>query len=292
MELQMVNVTRKFGEFCAVDDLNLTITNGVYGLLGVNGAGKTTFMRMICTLLPPTSVQILCDGKYIFQMYGEYRNLLGYLPQEFGFYPDFTVKDYLMYIASLKGIRPMVAGKRVKELLEQVGLTKAANKKMKKLSGGMKRRTGIAQAMLNNPKLLILDEPTAGLDPSERVRFRNLISELSEERIVILSTHIVSDIEYIANEIWLMKEGQIVQQGNLDDMIASMQENVYACEVSQADATKMMKQFKVSNMKSERGMVELRIIADRPPIPEACVVEPTLEDVFLYYFGEKGGETE
>ena len=292
MELQMVNVTRKFGEFCAVDDLNLTITNGVYGLLGVNGAGKTTFMRMICTLLPPTSGQILCDGKDIFQMDGEYRNLLGYLPQEFGFYPDFTVKDYLMYIASLKGIRHMVAGKRVKELLEQVGLTKAANKKLKKLSGGMKRRTGIAQAMLNNPKILILDEPTAGLDPSERGRCRNLISELSEERIVILSTHIVSDIEYIANEIWLMKERQIVQQGNLDDMIASMQENVYACEVSQADATKMMKQFKVSNMKSERGMVELRIIADRPPIPEACVVEPTLEDVFLYYFGEKGGETE
>lgn len=272
--------------------ISINATYGVYGLLGVNGAGKTTFMRMICTLLPPTSGQILCDGKDIFQMDGEYRNLLGYLPQEFGFYPDFTVKDYLMYIASLKGIRPMVAGKRVKELLEQVGLTKAANKKMKKLSGGMKRRTGIAQAMLNNPKLLILDEPTAGLDPSERVRFRNLISELSEERIVILSTHIVSDIEYIANEIWLMKEGQIVQQGNLDDMIASMQENVYACEVSQADATKMMKQFKVSNMKSERGMVELRIIADRPPIPEACVVEPTLEDVFLYYFGEKGGETE
>ena len=292
MELQMVNVTRKFGEFCAVDNLNLTINSGVYGLLGVNGAGKTTLMRMICTLLPPTSGQILCDGKDIFQMDGEYRNLLGYLPQEFGFYPDFTVKDYLMYIASLKGIRPMVAGKRVKELLDQVGLTKAANKKMKKLSGGMKRRAGIAQAMLNNPKILILDEPTAGLDPSERVRFRNLISELSKERIVILSTHIVSDIEYIANEIWLMKEGQIVQQGNLDDMLASMQDNVYACEVSQVDATKMMKQFKVSNMKSEKGMVELRIIADRPPIPEACVVEPTLEDVFLYYFGEKGGETE
>ena len=292
MELQMVNVTRKFGVFCAVDNLNLTINSGVYGLLGVNGAGKTTLMRMICTLLPPTSGQILCDGKDIFKMDGEYRNLLGYLPQEFGFYPDFTVKDYLMYIASLKGIRPMVAGKRVKELLDQVGLTKAANKKMKKLSGGMKRRAGIAQAMLNNPKILILDEPTAGLDPTERVRFRNLISELSKERIVILSTHIVSDIEYIANEIWLMKEGQIVQQGNLDDMLASMQDNVYACEVSQVDATKMMKQFKVSNMKSEKGMVELRIIADRPPIPEACVVESTLEDVFLYYFGEKGGETE
>ena len=182
--------------------------------------------------------------------------------------------------------------KRVKELLEQVGLAKSVNKKMKKLSGGMKRRAGIAQAMLNNPKILILDEPTAGLDPTERVRFRNLISELSEERIVILSTHIVSDVEYIANEIWLMKEGQIVQQGDLDHMLASMQENVYACEVSQAEATKMMKQFKVSNMKAERGMVELRIIADQPPIHGASVVEPTLEDVFLYYFGEKGGEME
>mgnify|MGYP000150440541 FL=1 len=292
MKLQMVNVTRKFGDFCAVDDLNLTITNGVYGLLGVNGAGKTTLMRMICTLLPPTSGKILCDGKDIFKMDGEYRNLLGYLPQEFGFYPDFTVKDYLMYIASLKGIRSMIAGKRVKELLEQVGLAKSVNKKMKKLSGGMKRRAGIAQAMLNNPKILILDEPTAGLDPTERVRFRNLISELSEERIVILSTHIVSDVEYIANEIWLMKEGQIVQQGDLDHMLASMQENVYACKVSQAEATKMMKQFKVSNMKAERGMVELRIIADQPPIHGASVVEPTLEDVFLYYFGEKGGEME
>lgn len=292
MELQMVNVTRKFGDFCAVDDLNLTITNGVYGLLGVNGAGKTTLMRMICTLLPPTSGKILCDGKDIFKMDGKYRNLLGYLPQEFGFYPDFTVKDYLMYIASLKGIRSMIADKRVKELLEQVGLAKSVNKKMKKLSGGMKRRAGIAQAMLNNPKILILDEPTAGLDPTERVRFRNLISELSEERIVILSTHIVSDVEYIANEIWLMKEGQIVQQGDLDHMLAFMQENVYACEVSQAEATKMMKQFKVSNMKAERGMVELRIIADQPPIHGASVVEPTLEDVFLYYFGEKGGEME
>lgn len=292
MKLQMVNVTRKFGDFCAVDDLNLTITNGVYGLLGVNGAGKTTLMRMICTLLPPTSGKILCDGKDIFKMDGKYRNLLGYLPQEFGFYPDFTVKDYLMYIASLKGIRSMIAGKRVKELLEQVGLAKSVNKKMKKLSGGMKRRAGIAQAMLNNPKILILDEPTAGLDPTERVRFRNLISELSEERIVILSTHIVSDVEYIANEIWLMKEGQIVQQGDLDHMLASMQENVYACKVSQAEATKMMKQFKVSNMKAERGMVELRIIADQPPIHGASVVEPTLEDVFLYYFGEKGGEME
>ncbi len=222
MELQLINLTKCFGDFQAVDTLNLRITNGIYGLLGVNGAGKTTLMRMICTLLSPTDGKILWNGKDIFELEGEYRKLLGYLPQEFGFYPEFTVKDYLLYIASLKGIRPMAAKKRVQELLEQVGLSNAANKKMKKLSGGMKRRAGIAQAMLNDPKLLILDEPTAGLDPTERVRFRNLICELSKERIVILSTHIISDVEQIADEIWFMKDGKLIKQGSLNDILASM----------------------------------------------------------------------
>ena len=288
----MVNLTKRFGDFTAVDDMNIRITNGVYGLLGVNGAGKTTLMRMICTLLTPTSGKILCDGKDILKMEGEYRNLLGYLPQEFGFYPEFSVKDYLLYIASLKGIRPVVAKKRVKELLEQVGLSKAAGKKMKKLSGGMKRRVGIAQAILNNPKILILDEPTAGLDPTERVRFRNLISELSEERIVILSTHIVSDVEYIANEIWLMKNGRLVQQGSLNDVLDSMPEKVWSLVTSQAEAAKLTKQYKVSNMKTDRDGVELRIISAQAPCAYAEVVQPNLEDVFLYYFGEKGGEME
>lgn len=288
----MVNLTKRFGDFTAVDDMNIRITNGVYGLLGANGAGKTTLMRMICTLLTPTSGQILCDGKDIQKMEGEYRNLLGYLPQEFGFYPEFSVKDYLLYIASLKGIRPVVAKKRVKELLEQVGLSKAANKKMKKLSGGMKRRVGIAQAILNNPKILILDEPTAGLDPTERVRFRNMISELSKERIVILSTHIVSDVEYIANEIWLMKNGRLMQQGSLDVVLDSMPEKVWSFVTSQAEAEKFMKQCKVSNMKTDRDGVELRIISAQQPSASAKAVQPNLEDVFLYYFGEKGGEME
>ena len=288
----MVNVTKRFGDFTAVDNMNLRIANGVYGLLGVNGAGKTTLMRMICTLLTPTSGQILCDGKDIQKMEGEYRNLLGYLPQEFGFYPEFSVKDYLLYIASLKGIRPVVAKKRVKELLEQVGLSKAANKKMKKLSGGMKRRVGIAQAILNNPKILILDEPTAGLDPTERVRFRNMISELSKERIVILSTHIVSDVEYIANEIWLMKNGRLMQQGSLNDVLDSMPEKVWSIVASQEKAAKLMKEYRVSNMKTDRDGVELRIISAQPPCDYAKVLQPNLEDVFLYYFGEKGGEME
>lgn len=289
MKLILDNLTKEFGDFTAVDHINLSMTNGVYGLLGVNGAGKTTLMRMLCTLLKPTSGNIYCNGKDIFKMDSEYRNLLGYLPQDFGFYPEFTVKDYLLYISSIKGIRPVVAKKRTNELIEKVGLTKVANKKLKKLSGGMKRRAGIAQAMLNNPKILILDEPTAGLDPNERIRFRNLISELSEERMVLLSTHIVSDVEYIANEILLMKDGTIVNEGTLDEIINSMPEKVWICPVPQSMVSAIIKMYKVSNMKTNQHEVELRIISAEKPYETAVSAPPALEDVFLYYFGEKVG---
>lgn len=290
MELVLDNLTKKFGDFTAVDHINLTMGSGVYGLLGVNGAGKTTLMRMLCTLLKPTSGGVFCNGENIFQMDGEYRKLLGYLPQDFGFYPEFSVQDYLLYVASIKGLRPAVARKRVKELIPQVGLAKAAHKKMKKLSGGMKRRAGIAQAMLNNPRILILDEPTAGLDPNERIRFRNLISELSEERLVLLSTHIVSDIEYIANEIWLMKDGTLVHKGTADEIINSMTETVWECFVDKSRVSDFMKRYKISNMKSEPQGVLLRIISQERPLPDAKRAEASLEDVFLYYFGEKAGD--
>lgn len=290
MELELHQLTKNFGHFTAVNHMNLTMSNGVYGLLGVNGAGKTTLMRMLCTLLRPTSGSISCDGKDIFKMDGEYRRLLGYLPQDFGFYPEFTVQDYLLYIASIKGIRPAAAHKKVQELLPQVGLAKASNKKMKKLSGGMKRRAGIAQAMLNNPKILILDEPTAGLDPNERIRFRNLISELSEDRLVLLSTHIVSDIEYIANQIWLMKDGTLIKKGTAREVIASMPEKVWSCPVEHSQVSDAMTRYKISNMKSEPQGAVLRIIAEKMPYPGAVCTEPSLEDVFLYYFGEKVGE--
>lgn len=290
MKLVLDNLTKEFGAFVAVDHINLTMTNGVYGLLGVNGAGKTTLMRMLCTLLKPTSGNIYCNGKDIFKMDGEYRNLLGYLPQDFGFYPEFTVNDYLLYIATIKGVRPAVARKRTNELISKVGLAKVANKKLKKLSGGMKRRAGIAQAMLNNPKILILDEPTAGLDPNERIRFRNLISELSEERLVLLSTHIVSDIEYIANEILMMKDGAILNKGTLDEIISTMPEKVWNCIVPQQSVSAITKRYKVSNMKSENHGVDLRIISAEKPCETAVYVQPSLEDVFLYYFGEKVGD--
>ena len=290
MDLRISHLTKDFDGFKAVNNFSFSMDCGVYGLLGVNGAGKTTLMRMLTTLMRPTSGQITWDGEDVFTMDGNYRMLLGYLPQDFGYYPDFSVYDYLMYIAALKGIRPAVAKQRVKELLKQVGLVKARNKKMKTLSGGMKRRAGIAQAMLNDPKILILDEPTAGLDPSERIRFRNLISELSEERIVLLSTHIVSDIEYIANEILLMKDGQLVISGTSEDIIDSMPESVWISRVSKSSIDVCLKRFKVSNVKTVPGGAEIRIISRNQPTENAIQVDATLEDVFLYYFGERAGE--
>ena len=292
MELTITNLTKEFGQFRAVNEVSYTMQNGVYGLLGVNGAGKTTLMRMLTTLMKPTSGQITWDEQDIFEMDGKYRNLLGYLPQDFGFYPDFSVYDYLMYIAALKGIRPAVAKQRVKELLKQVGLIKARHKKMKTLSGGMKRRAGIAQAMLNDPRILILDEPTAGLDPSERIRFRNLISELSEDRIVLLSTHIVSDVEYIANEILLMQDGQLTMSGTSEEVIASMPEQVWTFHVPKAQIEAYLKSYKVANVKTVPSGAELRVLSPVRPNSSAVEVEPTLEDVFLYYFGESAGDND
>lgn len=268
MELKLEHVTKEFNDFKAVSDVSYVMHNGVYGLLGVNGAGKTTTMRMLCTLLKPSVGRITYDGRDIFEMDGEYRKILGYLPQDFGYYPDFTVQDYLMYIASIKGLSQAIAGKRVKELLEKVGLVKAKNKKMKKLSGGMKRRAGIAQAMLNDPRILILDEPTAGLDPNERIRFRNLISELSEDRMVLLSTHIVSDVEYIANEILLMKDGEFAHSGTVYELTSSIPERVWSVKAAKTEVDTYMKQYKVANIKTVSEGVELRILSEQMPCPE------------------------
>lgn len=289
MELKIKDLTKEFQGISAVNHVTYTMEHGVYGLLGVNGAGKTTLMRMLCTLMKPTGGSIFCNGKDIFEMGAEYRKLLGYLPQDFGYYPDFTIKDYLMYIASIKGVSRITAKKRVGELLSKVGLTKAQNKKMKKLSGGMKRRAGIAQAMINNPQILILDEPTAGLDPNERIRFRNLISELAQERLVLLSTHIVSDVEYIANEILLMKDGNIVHSGTPDEIISDVPQRVWSLTAERKEVERFVKTYQVANIKTTALEAELRILSEERPHPNAQEEEPTLEDIFLHYFGEKAG---
>ena len=292
MALILDGLTKTFSSFPAVNNLSYTMDTGVYGLLGVNGAGKTTLMRMLCTLLTPTSGTITWDGQDIFSLGSAYRNLLGYLPQDFGYYPDFSVQDYLLYIASIKGLRPATARQRMQSLLEQVGLTQVRRQKMKKLSGGMKRRAGIAQAMLNDPKILILDEPTAGLDPKERIRFRNLISELAENRLVLLSTHIVSDVEYIADQILLMKDGSLVHHGTRQQLLAAAPTQVWTCTVPRAQADQLLHQYPVVNLKTLPQGVQLRVLSQTPPTPEAHPAEMTLEDLFLHYFGETAGETD
>ncbi len=212
MELTIDRLTKQYKNKIAVDRLSFSLTKGVTGLLGANGAGKTTLIRMLCGILVPTSGEITYNGISVSDEH--YRNVLGYLPQEFGYYPEFTGKDFLMYFAALKGFTKKAAEVRVNELLELVGLSQVQKKKIKTYSGGMKQRLGIAQALINRPEVLILDEPTAGLDPKERVRFRNLIDEIGKESIVLLSTHIVSDIEHIADHIIMMKNGQIIWQGS------------------------------------------------------------------------------
>ena len=216
MELCIDRLTKQYENKIAVDRVSLQLTNGVYGLLGANGAGKTTFMRMLCGILKPTSGTVTFDGMDVSSE--EYRTELGYLPQDFGYYPDFNGMDFLLYMASLKGLTKTEAKRKSKKLLELVSLSDVAKKKIATYSGGMKQRLGIAQALLNDPKIIILDEPTAGLDPKERVRFRNLIKELGTESIVLLSTHIVSDIEHIADTVLMMKAGQIVFNGSADEI--------------------------------------------------------------------------
>jgi len=221
MELIIDRISKQYKNRIAVDRVSVTLHQGVYGLLGANGAGKTTLMRMLCGILTPTSGTITFDGTDVSSE--EYRAILGYLPQDFGYYPEFTAMDFLVYLAALKGIPKSQAKRRAQELLELVSLQDVSRKKIKTFSGGMKQRLGIAQALLNDPKLLILDEPTAGLDPKERVRFRNLIEQLGKNSIVLLSTHIVSDIEHIADEILMMKDGQLIYQGKWDDEMGDLE---------------------------------------------------------------------
>ena len=217
MELVIDRLTKQFQNKIAVDRISLRLHRGVFGLLGTNGAGKTTLMRMLCGILQPTGGTISFDGMDVREE--GYRAILGYLPQDFGYYPEFTAMDFLLYMAALKGLPRQAAKWKAKELLELVGLQDLGRKKIKTFSGGMKQRLGIAQALLNDPKLLILDEPTAGLDPKERVRFRNLIGQLGKDSIVLLSTHIVSDIEHIADEVLMMKDGNLIYHGPWDEQM-------------------------------------------------------------------------
>lgn len=284
MELSIDRLTKHYGSKIAVDCVSATLKPGVYGLLGANGAGKTTLMRMLCAILESTSGEVFLDGRGIIEMGADYRNVLGYLPQDFGYYPGYTAIEFLMYVSALKGIPKDIARKRAAELLEEVGLGGVANKKVKTFSGGMKQRIGIAQALLNHPEILILDEPTAGLDPKERVRFRNLLSDYAGDKIVILSTHIVSDIEAIADEVLLMKKGKFVLQGSVPDLVQKAEGKVWELTVPQEEARKWQTKSTVANLRHEGRQVVLRIISEHMPSEAAVPCEATLEDLYLYYF--------
>ena len=268
----------------ALKDFTTELTEGVYGLLGANGAGKTTLINIIVGILGSDGGTVLIDGQDAGTLGKDFLSKIGYMPQYPVFYRDFTVMDFLLYMCALKGIPAEQGKKRALELLDIVNLSDAKEKKIGALSGGMRQRVGIVQAMLGDPEILILDEPTAGLDPSERIRFRNLISKFARGRTILLATHIVSDVECIAKEIMILKEGSLITQGTTDTLEQNIYGKVWEVTVNGEDAARLGSQYYVSNMKQQGERFLVRIVSDMLPDSDAVKVSPNLEDVFLYYF--------
>lgn len=287
MKVQFDGLSKAYKGKYVLRDFSATLENGVYGLLGTNGAGKTTLINLFVGIIKSDSGEIYIDGQNVRDMGADFLGNIGYLPQYPRFYRDFTVLEFLRYMCVLKDI-PKDAGKvRIKELLETVNLTEAAGKKVGALSGGMRQRLGIAQAMLADPGILILDEPTAGLDPRERIRFRNLISRFAENRIVILATHIVSDIEFIANQILLLHEGNLLKFGSPTELCQELDGKIWALELDEPDVPTELVHHTISNMARENDGIRLRIISEEKPHENAVPVFANLEEVFLYHCGEE-----
>lgn len=281
------NVSKKYGSFYALKDINLEFNNGVYALLAPNGAGKTTLIKLLTTLIFPTSGEILYKGTDIVSLDGEYRDIIGYLPQDFGYYRNYTPRKFLLYLAALKGIKKEDAVEKVKEVLKVVSLENVENKKMKGFSGGMIQRVGIAQALLNDPKILILDEPTAGLDPKERVRFRNLLSDLSRDRIVIISTHIVSDIEFISNEVIMIKDHKVLYKDYIENICSTLDGMVYETSMTFEESKEFRKKYILLSEKQDGGIMKARFISQGNNDEKWVRVNPNIEDVFLYQYRDE-----
>lgn len=285
LEIRNISKTYKKGAVKALDNFNVVLTPGVYGLLGPNGAGKSTLMNIITDNLNADSGDVLYDGENIKKLGKNYRSVLGYMPQQQGLYDDFTLNRFLWYMAALKGLKKKEAKKKISQLLETVNLTDAAHKKLGAFSGGMKQRALIAQALLNEPKILVLDEPTAGLDPKERIKIRNFISEIAGDKIVLISTHVVSDIEFIAKEIVLLKGGQLVSHDACNNLTKEIENKVFEMEIEKEKLKYFQDNYRVSNLYHNDDKIVVRLVTDNPPENHKLSPQsPTLEDLYLYIF--------
>lgn len=285
MKLEFNEITKSYGDNKALNGFCYTFTEGIYGLLGPNGAGKSTLMNLMTTNLKPSEGQILCDGRDIFSMGAEYRSLLGYMPQQQGVYFGYTLERFLWYMATLKGLTGQEARQSIPEIVRRVRLTDCMSKKLGSFSGGMKQRALIAQALIGNPKIIVLDEPTAGLDPKERINVRNLIAEIALERIVLIATHVVSDISFISKEILLLKKGRIVDAGTTAELCEKVGDKVFEIETDKDGLGRVQNEYKVSSIREKDNALYVRVLSEEMPKEngvKSC--NPDLEDVYLYYF--------
>lgn len=285
MMLSLYKITKQYGTFTALNDFTYDFTPGVYGLLGPNGAGKSTLMNIITDNLKPSSGSVQFDGRDTSEMGAEFRRLLGFMPQQQGLYPNFTLERFLYYMAALKGISKQDARADIERLIGLVNLGDARTKRLGGFSGGMKQRALIAQAMLGDPKIIILDEPTAGLDPKERIRIRNLVAEIAFEKIVIIATHVVSDIEFIAKEVLLLKQGELIGKGKPHELCRTIEGKVFEITASESELSEISDRYKVGNISKDEQNIYVRVISETEPDRYTyTAVKPELEDLYLYYF--------
>jgi ABC-2 type transport system ATP-binding protein len=287
MELTIEHLSKRYGQNWALRELSLRCEPGMLGLVGPNGAGKTTLMRMIATLLDPSEGTIRWNGQDIRTHSQALRQVLGYLPQEFGVYREFSGRQFLRYLAAMKGLPSSLIHRRVDEVLAIVNLEQEADCKLPTYSGGMKQRIGIAQALLGDPELLIVDEPTAGLDPAERARFRTLLASLTRNRIVLLSTHIISDVEAVASRLLILQEGRVLADTTPEALLAQTAGSVWSVTTDQATALQLQANYQVSTMVNQINGVTLRIVSPTRPHEAAVVIDPSLEDAYLLATGKQ-----